>query len=59
MRKPPSFPSDCSPKNAGTILFVFGGRFGVSQTGSEDALLFVYHNIILIRYEHYKKVSIH
>jgi hypothetical protein len=33
------FPSDRSPKNAGIIHFMFGGRFGVSLPGSEDGLL--------------------
>jgi hypothetical protein len=36
--KLPSFSSNRSPKNAGTVHFMFGGRFGVLQTGSEDGL---------------------
>jgi hypothetical protein len=31
-------PPDRSPKNAGTIHFMSGRRFGVSQSGSEDGL---------------------
>jgi hypothetical protein len=38
VRKSPSFPSNRSPKNAGTIYFNFGGWFGVSQKSSENAL---------------------
>ncbi len=32
------FRKNRSPKNARTIHFMFGGRFGVSQTGLEDGL---------------------
>jgi len=32
--KPSSFPPNRSPKTAGTKHFMFGGRFGVSQTGA-------------------------
>ena len=50
MRKSPSFPSNRSPKNAGTIYFSFGGRFGVSQKSSEktpsaDFLAEFFHQI--------------
>jgi hypothetical protein len=37
-RKLPSLPSNRSPKNTGTVHFMFGGRFGVLQTGSEEGL---------------------
>jgi hypothetical protein len=37
VRKRP-FPSNRSPKNARTKHFMFEGRFGVSETGSEDGL---------------------
>jgi hypothetical protein len=38
MRKLLSFSTNPSPKNSGTIHFMFGGRFGVFQTGVEYGL---------------------
>jgi hypothetical protein len=38
LRKPHPFPLNRSSKNAGTIHFMFEGRFGVSQMGSKDGL---------------------
>jgi hypothetical protein len=38
VRMQPSFASNRSPKNAGTMSFLFGGQFYVSKTGSEDGL---------------------
>jgi hypothetical protein len=38
VRKPPSISSNLFLKNEGTIHFVFGGQFDVSQMGSEDGL---------------------
>jgi hypothetical protein len=38
VRKPASFPANRSPKNAGTKLFMFGGRFGGSLKGSKNGL---------------------
>ncbi len=34
----PTFSTKRSLKNAGTVHFMFGGQFGISQTGSEDGL---------------------
>jgi hypothetical protein len=38
MYKPPSFPPNRSPKNAGTKHFMLGGKFGVIQTGADNGL---------------------
>jgi hypothetical protein len=45
-------PSNRSPKNAGTIHFMFGGRFGVSLTGADNGLRSIFLADFFIKKAH-------